>query len=79
MWSADKVLKVPVSALFREGDKWAVFVVQGERARHRPVEVGRRNGEEAQITSGLKEGETIVRHPPNTLKDGARVDVTGPS
>ncbi|MCK7502356.1 MAG: hypothetical protein MZW92_80190 [Comamonadaceae bacterium] len=33
IWSADKVLKVPVSALFRDGEKWSVFVVEGERAR----------------------------------------------
>ena len=32
------MLKVPTSALFREGDDWAVYVVDGDRARKTIVE-----------------------------------------
>jgi HlyD family secretion protein len=73
--AADRVLMVPASALFRDGERWGVFVVEGNAARLRPVEIGLRNALEAEIRSGLGEGETVVRHPANTLSDGARVRV----
>src|SRR5512143_815269 len=46
------VLKVPMTALFREGKDWAVFVVDGGRAALRRVALGERNGVEAEITEG---------------------------
>jgi HlyD family secretion protein len=59
--------------VFRRGDKWAVFVVDGGRARERIVELGRRNSTDAQITTGLDDGQAVVLHPPDTLRDGVRV------
>jgi HlyD family secretion protein len=73
VWSSDDILKVPVSALFREGDRWAVFVVKEGRAHLRPVALGRRNDLEAAVVDGLDEGETVVRHPSDKLTDGGRV------
>jgi HlyD family secretion protein len=35
VWSRDNILKVPVSALFRYGESWAVFVIEDGRARRR--------------------------------------------
>lgn len=67
------VLKAPTSSLFRVGESWAVFVVDGGRAQRRPVEVGRRNGLEAEILKGLAAGESVIVHPADTLQDGGRV------
>lgn len=75
IWSSDKVLKVPVSALFRQGEEWAVFVVEGGRAKRRNIQLGRRGALEAAVISGLTAGETVIRHPSNDLTDGARVKV----
>jgi HlyD family secretion protein len=72
-WEAPDVLKVPVSALFRRGDDWAVFVVEDGRAHLRTVEIGRRDGTEAQVLQGVTEGESVIVHPPDTIADGARV------
>jgi HlyD family secretion protein len=77
IWQADDVVKVPVGALFRRGDDWAVFVVENDVALLRMVEVGRRNDTEAQIVSGVPQGQLIVLHPPDTLEDGTRVVVRG--
>ncbi|WP_137180744.1 efflux RND transporter periplasmic adaptor subunit [Roseomonas sp. AR75] len=71
----DAVL-VPVSALFRRGAGWAVFVVQGGTARERRVEVVRRAARSAMISGGLMAGETVVLFPPSTLRDGVRVGGT---
>jgi HlyD family secretion protein len=73
VWSGENVLKVPASALFRQGDKWAVFVAENGRARLRLVGVGQRSALEAQILNGLRAGEQVVRHPSNTIEDGTRV------
>jgi len=73
IWQADDVLKVPTSSLFRHGDAWAVFAVADGRARLRALELGRRNGREAQVLSGLEAGEHVVVHPSETLEDGSRV------
>jgi HlyD family secretion protein len=75
LWREDDVLKVPVGSLFRQGEAWAVFVVEDEQARLRPVELGQRNDDDGQIISGLDAGAVVVLHPPDTLTDGMRVTV----
>ena len=73
IWREDDVVKVPVGGLFRRGNDWAAFLVDGEQVRLQPVVLGQRNDEEAQVTKGLSPGQTVVLHPPDTLTDGARV------
>jgi HlyD family secretion protein len=73
VWEGQDVVKVPTSSLFREGDGWAVFAVSEGRAHLVPVEVGRRNGLEAQVLSGLAAGQSVVVHPSDALGQGARV------
>ena len=75
LWKDDNVIKVPVGALFRQGEGWAVFVVKEGRVRRQTVQLGQRNENVGQITGGLEAGATIVLHPPDTLMDGARVTV----
>jgi HlyD family secretion protein len=67
------VLKVPLTALFRDGNEWAVFVVAGGRAALRHVTLGERNGIEAEIATGLATGERVVLHPSDRVADGVRV------
>ena len=76
-WEGDNVLRVPVSALFRRGEHWSLFVVENGRANLRDVEVDHRTPVEAEIKRGLEEGAEVITHPPNQLSDGARVEVTG--
>ncbi len=73
LWEGDGILQVPASALFRYEDGWAAFAAEGGRAKRRIVEIGRRNGLVAQITSGLEEGETVIPHPSDQIEDGTRV------
>ena len=72
-WETPSALQLPLSALFRQGEGWAVFVVAEGTARRVEVEVGRRNGRTAEVLSGLQEGDRVVTHPNNALADGARV------
>lgn len=73
LWEGVDVVKLPLTALFRDGDKWAVFIDSGGRAKRRHVEIGRRNGLEAEITGGLKVGERVIMHPSDKVIDGVRV------
>jgi HlyD family secretion protein len=73
VWEAADVVQVPASSLFRQGEGWAAFVVQDGRARVRQVEIGQRNGATAEVRSGLRAGEQVVVHPPDSVADGMRV------
>ena len=64
---------VPERATFRREGQWHVFVVQADRAVLTPVEAGLKNDDWAEVTSGLKAGETIVAEPKNELADGTVV------
>ena len=73
VWSAEDVLKVPVSALFRRGDSWSLFTVENGEARLRDVDVGQRTSSDAEIKSGLDLGAQVIVHPSNQIADATRV------
>lgn len=74
IWESQDELRVPLSALFREGNRWAVFVDDDGKAELRFVEVGREDGRHAQILKGLSAGESIVLHPNARIADGTRIE-----
>lgn len=67
------VLQVPVSSLFRGTREWKVFVIVNGKAVEKTVEIGMRGAFQAQVLSGLKEGDKVVVHPTNELSNGMRV------
>jgi HlyD family secretion protein len=69
----EEAVKVPVGALFRDGQGWAVFAADGDRAVRRAVKAAQRNGSEAVVEEGLKPGERVVVYPSDTLRDGSRI------
>lgn len=73
IWEGSNVLQVPSGALFRDNGKWAAFVLENRRARLKKVVVGHSNGLATEILSGLAEGEHVIVHPAESIKDGARV------
>jgi HlyD family secretion protein len=78
IWESADVLKVPTSALFRQGEAWAVYVVGGGRALARRVTLGQRTGQEAEVIDGLNAGDSVILHPGDTLVEGARVRMRAP-
>lgn len=71
--STPSTVKVPVSALFRSGNRWSLFLAEDGRARLVPVKVGRMNEEEAEIISGVKPGQQVILHPSDKIRDGVKV------
>ncbi len=70
---AADALAVPDRAVFRDGEKWAVFVVAGGRAELRNVEVGLRNEDWAEIRGGLSADDTVIAELTNNIVPGVRV------
>ncbi|MBB1087124.1 efflux RND transporter periplasmic adaptor subunit [Lysobacter sp. SG-8] len=62
------------SVVEREGLQVA-FVVSDDTARQRAVQVGRTLGDDLEVTGGLSAGDRVVLSPPDTLADGAKVNV----
>lgn len=78
----DKVIKVPVSAVFplpgQRGDAddgMGVYTIRHGRAHLTPVRIGGRNEQEAWIAQGLSDGTSVVIYPSNEVRDGVRVTV----
>lgn len=67
------VLRVPIAALFRVGGEWAVYAVEGGRARVRLVTLGPRNEEHAEVRGGLADGDTVILHPSDAVGEGVRI------
>lgn len=68
-----EVLKLPLGALFRQGEEWVVFVAAEGRARLRPVAVSQRNSLAVEIRGGLVPGERVILYPSDRIKDGAAI------
>jgi len=74
VWSQPEVIQAPTSALFREGEGWAVFVVDNGRAATRSVEVGHRGPLHSEITRGLAPGDVVIIHPGASVRNGVTVN-----
>ncbi|MEY2921354.1 MAG: hypothetical protein RL261_2659 [Pseudomonadota bacterium] len=73
LWESQDVLKLPLSALFRNGKEWAVFVDRDGRARMQAVAIGHTNGIDAEVLGGITAGAEVVVHPSDRVADGARI------
>jgi RND family efflux transporter MFP subunit len=70
----DNVLAVPLQAVMREGDQATVYVVsRADKAELRVVTVGLETSTNAEIVSGLAEGESVVVSDTSGLKPGQGV------
>ena len=73
LWEGKDVLQLPASALFRQGEGWAVFAMKGGRARLTPVEIGQRAGLASQVLPGIGADAQVISHPDDRISDGVRV------
>lgn len=71
--SRESVLKIPTSSLFRHESSWAVYGVQNGVAATRVVEIGQRNGLEAEVLRGVSAGDQIIVFPSDAVRDGVKV------
>jgi HlyD family secretion protein len=73
IWQSPAVLRVPASAMFRSGNGWAVFKIEDGRAKLTPIETGHTNDSFAEVRHGLMEGDRVVPHPSDRIRDGVKI------
>jgi hypothetical protein len=66
-------LVVPKAAVRTDGGQSIVFVVREDRVERRAVSVGRAEGEQVEVLSGVEAGDRVVVEGPEGLADGTRV------
>lgn len=74
VWSSQDALKVPLGALFRHKNQWAVFRVIDGKAHLTPVEIGQRNTHMAEVLDGLEAGTRVILHPSDRVSDQTAVE-----
>ena len=67
------VVLVPAQAVVREGNETAVFIANGDKAERRAVTLGLADEKQAEVTSGVKAGETVIVTGQAGLPDGAKI------
>lgn len=80
VWENPNSLRAPAGALFQRGGEWQAYVVDQGRARLKRVTIGRSNGVQTELLSGIDEGAKVIIYPGDKVGDGARViplDLTG--
>jgi HlyD family secretion protein len=76
LWESEHVLQVPSGAVFRRGAGWAAFRIVDGVARLVDVQLGHRGESAVEITAGLHIGDSVVVHPGERVKDGARLELS---
>ena len=72
-----KAMLIPEQALVKRGAESSLFVVSDGKSQLRRVGLGASDGKNAEITSGLAAGTSVVLDPPSSLKDGDPVSTDG--
>jgi HlyD family secretion protein len=68
-------LVVPSAAITQAAGRSVAWVVRDGKVERRAVTVGSTVGTESTLTAGLTAGETIILNPPDTLTEGATVNI----
>ena len=73
LWEGRDVLRLPASAVFKEGSDWTVFVADDGRARARTLRLGHRSESAVEVLSGVGVGDTVVLFPSDRVREGVRL------
>lgn len=71
-------LTVPATALVRDGDKASIWRMKDRKLQKTTVVIGERDPRSGDfaVTSGLSDGDKVIRYPSTTLKDGQNVELS---
>jgi HlyD family secretion protein len=68
--TATDAVSVPATAIVRDGDRDAVWVVEDSRAHRRNVTVGTQGEDQVAVTAGLRVGEQVVVRGVDQVREG---------
>ncbi|HEX3484935.1 MAG TPA: HlyD family efflux transporter periplasmic adaptor subunit [Micropepsaceae bacterium] len=75
VWQTPDTIHIPLSSLFRSGEKWQTFALRNGRAMRVDVMIGQINDLDAQILRGLQAGDQVILHPSDKITDGVPVTI----
>ena len=70
---AKNAVRVPLGALFRRGDGWALYKVVDGRAKLTEVQVAEADSRLRAVTSGVNEGDEVIVFPSSSIADDVRI------
>jgi HlyD family secretion protein len=70
---AKNAVRVPLGALFRRGEGWALYKVVDGRARLTDVQVAQADSRYRAITAGVAEGDAVIVFPSSAVADGVKI------
>ena len=73
----DNIVKVPDTAVFDFQGMSKVFIVENGKATLRTVKKGIESDNFVEIVEGLKDGDTILVKPDNSIKEGVKIKPVG--
>jgi HlyD family secretion protein len=74
----EDAVQVPEGALFRFEDRWALFRLEGDRARRVAVQTGVAAERTRQILAGVEPGDRVLVYPSDLVEDGTKVACDAP-
>ena len=75
--TTEKALTVPQTAVLRDGESTAVFVVRGDKAHRVVIQVGPSADGQIRVERGLSAGEQVVIRGQGSLEEGDLVRIEG--
>ncbi len=76
---AKNAVRVPLGALFRRGDGWALYKVVDGRAKLTEVQVAETDARFRAVTAGVNEGDEVIVFPSTSIADDVRIEPRKPS
>jgi len=73
----DSAILAPLGALIRDRGEWAVYRIEGGRARLRQIQVGTMTDREAEVLAGVNPGDPLIVYPSDQVHDGLLVRQRG--
>lgn len=70
----EDTLKVPLGALFKDQDQWAVYTIENKKAQLKHIEISKKNDREAVVLKGLQEGEKVILFPSDKISHDTSVE-----
>ena len=70
---AKNAIRVPLGALYRRGNGWALYKVVDGRAKLTEVQVAEADPHFRAVTAGVTEGDELIVFPGSSVTDGVRI------
>lgn len=69
------VLIIPLGALFKNHDRWAVYMINKNKAILKNIDIAKTNDTQALVTHGLQQNDSVILFPGDQISEGTPVKI----